>query len=65
MFNYDQGLGPGKWLRWFMAAMVIYGILTLLPENAWAAWAAKIGALAAVAGIAIARYQFVKVRREK
>jgi hypothetical protein len=62
MFDYDQGLGLGKWLWWFMAAMVVYGVLTLFPENAWAA---KIGALAAIAGIAIARHQIVKSRREK
>lgn len=33
MFDYDQGLGPGKWLKWFMAAMVVYAVCTLFPNS--------------------------------
>jgi hypothetical protein len=62
MFDYDQGLGLGKWLKWFMAAMVIYAVCTFWPENQIAI---VIGGLFAVVGIGIVRHQITKGRREK
>ncbi len=62
MFNYDQGLGLGKWLYWFIGVMAVYGLLTMFPENKIAAGAAGVFA---VVGIAIARHQIAKGRREK
>jgi hypothetical protein len=54
MFNYDTGLGPGKWLNWFMACAAIYALLTLFPENRVAA---VIGGFFAFPAISIARRQ--------
>ena len=66
MFDYDQqngqGLGPGRWLKWFMVAMVIYGLSTLWTESRIAA---AIGVVFAAIGYGIARYQIARGRRDE
>jgi hypothetical protein len=60
MFDYDKGLGPGKWLKWFMACAVVYALLTLFPENRLAV---VIGSLFAAAAVGLAWHQIKKGRR--
>jgi hypothetical protein len=62
MFNYDQGLGPGKWLKWFMPAMVIYAVSTFWPANGIAVF---LGSVFGTVGLNIAWYQIRKHRAEK
>lgn len=62
MFDYDQGLGPGKWLKWFVGAMAVYGISTMWPESKAAI---LIGAIFAAVGIGLARHQINKRRNPK
>ena len=59
MFEHDQGLGPGKWLKWFTAAMAIFAITTFWPGNRTLAF---IGSICATAGISLARHQIKKGR---
>jgi hypothetical protein len=61
MFNYDQGLGPGKWLKWFMAAMIVYAISTFWPEHRITVF---VGGIFAAVGVRIARYQMNKDREQ-
>jgi hypothetical protein len=62
MFDYyrDDGLGAGKWLKWFMVAMTIYAACTYWPQNRVVT---VIGGVFAFAGYNIARYQIAKGRR--
>jgi hypothetical protein len=60
MFDQDRGLGPGKWLKWFMACAIVYALLTLFPENKVAI---AIGGLFAAVAIGLARHQIDKGRR--
>jgi hypothetical protein len=57
MFDYDQGLGPGKWLKWFMVAMILYAISTFWPDNRIAVFLG--GGLAAL-GVSLAVHQIRK-----
>ena len=60
MFEQNFGSRGTRWLKWFMAAMVIYAVTSLWPENRTVA---IIGAVCAVVGIGIARRQIAKGRR--
>jgi small-conductance mechanosensitive channel len=62
MFDYDPGLGPGKWLKWFMAAIAIYGVSTFWPDNQTAIF---VGGVFAALAIGIARHQIRKARCQK
>ena len=33
MFDHKRGLGPGKWLWWFMGVMVVYALLYMFPAT--------------------------------
>jgi len=59
VFDYDKGLGPGKWLKWFTACMVIYALMTFFPDNKVAV---GVGAVALVIGIGLARREIRKGR---
>jgi hypothetical protein len=59
MFNYDYDLGPGRWLKWFMAAMIIYAISTCWPDNEWVV---RIGLAFAAIGISMAKRQIKRGR---
>jgi multisubunit Na+/H+ antiporter MnhC subunit len=52
----------GKWLYWFVALMVVYGVLTMFPDNKVAAF---IGLACAGGGVALAKHQIAKNRKEK
>jgi cell division protein FtsB len=60
MFEQNFGSSATRWLKWFLAAMVVYAITTFWPEHRTIQ---MIGAVAASLGIAIARRQISKGRR--
>jgi hypothetical protein len=62
MFDYNAGLGPGRWLKWFVLAMAVYAVSTLWPENHTAVF---IGGMACSIGIDVAYRQIQKARREE
>ncbi len=62
MFSQDEGLAPGKWLKWFMVAMVICGVCSFWPDNRLAV---GLGAGFGGIGISLARRQIMKRRSEK
>jgi hypothetical protein len=60
MFEQNFGSSATRWLKWFMAAMVIYAVSTFWPEDRTIT---VLGAIAAYLGIAIARRQISKGRK--
>ena len=60
MFAQNFGGGYARWFKWFIAAMVVYALSTLWPDNRTVE---ILGGFVAAIGIAIARYQIAKSRK--
>lgn len=60
MFETDKGLGPGKWLKWFMAPVILVGICSFWPEDSFIG-GTIVGLCGAIA-IAIARCKIRSIR---
>jgi hypothetical protein len=67
MFNQERGLGPGKWLWWFMGLVVLYAFATLLiPSGEANAVGEEIGKDAVyVAVIAFCAWRIYKAFKRK
>jgi hypothetical protein len=60
MFEQNFGASSTRWLKWFIAAMAVYAVTTIWPDNKTIA---LIGLAFVSAGIAIARWQISKGRK--